>query len=383
MKVPFLDLRAAYLELQAEIDAAVRRVLDKGWYILGEEVSGFEREWADYCGARHAIGVGNGLEALHLALRAVGVRPGDEVIVPSHTFIATWLAVSHCGATPVPVEPLESTYTIDVGRIEALIGPRTRAIVPVHLYGQPADLDAILAIARRHGLKVVEDAAQAHGARYRGRRIGTHGDAVAWSFYPGKNLGALGDAGAVTTDSDEIAECIRSLGNYGSRVKYVHDAQGFNSRLDDVQAAVLNVKLTVLDEWNARRRQAAALYSRLLSGAGLTLPIVPDWAEPVWHLYVVRTADRAGLQRWLEREGIATTVHYPTPPGRQAAYAQGNPAEGESSPSTRLAGQVLSLPMGPHLEPGAVELVADAIVRFHGPRVSRRLHRSMTNRRRR
>ena len=237
--IPFLDLRSAYMELKDELDGAYHRVMESGWYILGQEVDQFEKEFAAYCGAEHCIGVGNGLDALHLILRAYGIGPGDEVIVPSNTYIATWLAVSQAGATPVPVEPDERTYNIDPARIEAAITPRTRALLPVHLYGQPADLDPILDIARRHGLKVIEDAAQAHGARYKGKRIGGHGDAVAWSFYPGKNLGALGDGGAVTTNDRELAERLRVLRNYGSRIKYVNEVQGFNSRLDPLQAAFL------------------------------------------------------------------------------------------------------------------------------------------------
>jgi dTDP-4-amino-4,6-dideoxygalactose transaminase len=234
MQVPFLDLRAAYIELKAEIDHATARVFDSGHYILGSEVEAFETDYAEYCGARHSIGVGNGLDALHLALRAMDVGPSDEVIVPANTFIATWLAVSQCGATPVPVEPVETTYNLNPALIEAAITPRTKVILPVHLYGQPADMDPILAVAREHGLRVLEDAAQAHGARYKGKRLGAHGDAVAWSFYPGKNFGALGDGGAVTTDDPELAERIRVLRNYGSSVKYANEVQGYNSRLDSI-----------------------------------------------------------------------------------------------------------------------------------------------------
>jgi dTDP-4-amino-4,6-dideoxygalactose transaminase len=351
MTIPFLDLGAAYRELQPEIDAAVARVLASGWYILGAEVAAFEAEYAAYCEARHCIGVANGLDALHLALRALDVGPGDEVIVPSHTYIATWLAVSHCGATPVPVEPDARTYNLDPDRIEAAITPRTKVILPVHLYGQPADLDPILAIARRHGLRVVEDAAQAHGARYRGRRIGSHGDAVAWSFYPGKNLGALGDGGAVTTNDADLADRLRVLRNYGSREKYVNEVQGFNSRLDPIQAAVLRVKLHHLDEWNTRRKSIATHYTSCLPPhpSRLTLPHVPDWAEPVWHLFVIRHPQRAALQRHLTAAGIGTLVHYPIPPHRQPAYAAAGYGEAAFPLATSLADEVLSLPMGPHL----------------------------------
>ncbi|MEM4723815.1 MAG: DegT/DnrJ/EryC1/StrS family aminotransferase [Candidatus Hadarchaeum sp.] len=348
--IPFLDLRAAYLELKEEIDVAVARVMNSGWYILGEEVEAFESEYAAYCEAQYAVGVGNGLDALRLALLAMDVGTGDEVIVPSNTYIATWLAVSQCGATPVPVEPDPATYNLDPRRIEVAITPRTKVILPVHLYGQPVDLDPILVLARRHGLRVLEDAAQAHGARYKGKRIGAHGDAVAWSFYPGKNLGALGDAGAVTTNDPELADRIRVLRNYGSGVKYVNEVQGWNSRLDPLQAAILRVKLTHLDEWNERRRKLAALYLRELSNSGLGLPHVPDWAEPVWHLFVVRHPRRDDFQQRLAQAGVQTLIHYPIPPHRQAAYAGLGIAAGTLPIAERLAAEVLSLPMGPHLQ---------------------------------
>ena len=357
MKVPFLDLHAAYLELKPEIDAAIARVLDSGWYILGPEVEAFEAEYAAYCEAEHAIGVANGLDALHLALLAMGVGPGDEVIVPSNTYIATWLAVSQCGATPVPVEPVEATYNIDPARIEAAITPATRVILPVHLYGQPADLDPILAIARKHGLRVLEDAAQAHGARYKGRRIGAHGDAVAWSFYPGKNLGALGDGGAVTTNDPELADRIRVLRNYGSRVKYVNEVKGFNSRLDPIQAAVLRVKLRVLDEWNARRRAIAHRYLEGLAGSGLVLPQVPEWAEPVWHLFVVRHPERDALVKRLAEAGVGTLIHYPVPPHLQAAYAEMGFGVGAFPVAERMAREVVSLPMGAQMAAEGVEVI--------------------------
>ena len=359
--IPFLDLKAAHDELRREITAAVERVVASGWYVLGEEVDTFEAEYASYCEAAHCIGVANGLDALHLALRAMGVGPGDEVIVPSNTFIATWLAVSQCGATPVAVEPGEAGYNIDPLRIEAAVTPRTRVIVPVHLYGQPADLDPIIEVARRHGLKVLEDAAQAHGARYKGRRIGAHGDAVCWSFYPGKNLGALGDGGAVTTDDADLADRIRVLRNYGSRVKYVHEVQGYNSRLDPIQAAVLSVKLKVLDAWNDRRRAIAARYCESLAGSGLALPGVPRWAEPVWHLYVVQHPQRDGWQQALHEAGVAPGNHYPTPPHLQAAYAAAGHAKGRFPIAERMAERVVSLPIGPHMSADAVDGVCRAI----------------------
>lgn len=360
MSIPFLDLRAAYLELRPEIDAAVARVLDSGWYILGEEVEAFEGEYAAYCGTRHAVGVANGLDALHLALLALEVGPGDEVIVPSHTFIATWLAVSQCGANPVPVEPDARTGNIDPAGIESAITPRTRAILPVHLYGQPADLDPILALARKHGLRVIEDAAQAHGARYKGKRIGAHGDAVAWSFYPGKNLGALGDGGAITTDDPDIAERIRMLRNYGSREKHAHEIQGLNSRLDPIQAAVLRVKLKRLDAWNERRKSIAAEYLEKLPTTGLALPHVPAWADPVWHLFVVRSKDRAAWQGHFSDMGIGSMVHYPVPPHLQTAYAALGYGRGDFPVAEAMADEVISLPIGPQLTETEINRVIQA-----------------------
>lgn len=361
MSVPFLDLAAAYQELQTEIEQAVLSSLRSGWYIGGNEVEAFEQQFAAYTGAQHCVGVGNGLDALHLALRAMGIGAGDEVIVPSNTYIATWLAVSQCGATPVPVGPLEATFNIDPALLEVAITTRTRAIIPVHLYGQPADLDPILAIARKHGLRVLEDAAQAHGARYKGKRIGSHGDAVAWSFYPGKNLGALGDAGAVTTDDVQIAERVQILRNYGSRVKYVHEVQGYNSRLDPLQAAALRVKLRHLDYWNARRAKIAARYTDGLRHCGLVLPQVPEWADPAWHLYVVRSDRRDALQKKLAEAGIGTLIHYPIPAHLQPAYAAAEWPEGRFPIAERMAIQILSLPIGPHLDEAGQEAVIRAL----------------------
>ncbi|KLJ00732.1 DegT/DnrJ/EryC1/StrS family aminotransferase [Luteimonas sp. FCS-9] len=362
--IPFLDLHAPHVELRDEIDTAIARVVSSGWYILGPEVEAFETEYAAYCGTPHCVGVGNGLDALHLTLRAMDVGVGDEVIVPSNTYIATWLAVSQCGALPVPVEPDTTTHNIDPARIEAAITPRTKVILPVHLYGHPADLDPILAIARRRGLRVLEDGAQAHGARYRGQRLGGHGDAVAWSFYPGKNLGALGDGGAVTTRDATLAERLRMLRNYGSREKYVNEVQGYNSRLDPIQAAVLRVKLAHLDSWNARRRAIAARYLSDLADTPLILPQVPDWAEPAWHLFVVRHARRDELQRALTVAGVGSLIHYPIPPFRQAAYRQTRLAFDACPIADTLAGEVLSLPMGPHLSAEQVTQVAATVRQF-------------------
>jgi dTDP-4-amino-4,6-dideoxygalactose transaminase len=321
--IPFLDLKAAYLEVKNELDAAYQRVMSSGWYILGEEVETFEREYAEYCGTKHCIGVGNGLEALHLILRGYGIGASDEVIVPSNTYIATWLAASYAQAMPVPVEPNIDTYNIAPERIEAAITERTKAIMPVHLYGQPAEMDAINAIADKYELKVIEDAAQAQGAKYKGKRTGSLGDAAGFSFYPGKNLGAYGDAGAVTTDDDDLAEQIRMLRNYGSRKKYYNEVKGYNSRLDPLQAAFLRVKLKYLDEWNARRAEVAEYYMANLTGASdLVLPHVLEQTNPAWHLFVVRHLQRDDLQKYLESESVGTVIHYPIPPHQSDAYQE-------------------------------------------------------------
>jgi dTDP-4-amino-4,6-dideoxygalactose transaminase len=360
-RIPFLDVPAAYAELQEELDDAARRVMASGAFILGPEVTAFEQEFADYCGTRHAIGVGSGLDALRLLLLAHELEPGDEVIVPSNTFIATWLAVSQAGATPVPVEPDVPTHNITAGAIEAAITPRTKAIMPVHLYGQPADMDAIVALGRERGIPVIEDAAQAQGARYGGRRAGSLADAAGFSFYPGKNLGALGDAGAVTTDDDALADRVRLLRNYGSKVKYHHDVPGLNSRLDSLQAAFLRVKLRRLDEWNERRRAVAARYLEQLEGTrDLVLPAVAPSTEPVWHLFVVRHPRRDALQQQLAEAGVDTIIHYPIPPHRTGAYAAG--FDGRSLPlAEQLGDEVLSLPMGPQLPLADADRVIEAV----------------------
>lgn len=363
--VPFLDVRAATVELEAAVVEAVERVVRGGWYVLGEETAGFEREFAAFTGANHAIGVGNGLDAIILALQALGVGPGDEVIVPTNTFIATWIAVARTGARPVGVEPIVGQWNLDPARVAAAITPRTRAIIPVHLFGQPADLVELLAIARKHGLVVVEDAAQAHGARYGGRRIGAHSHAVAWSFYPGKNLGALGDGGAVTTDDPGVAARVRSLGNYGSSQKYVHDIVGVNSRLDEIQAAVLRIKLQHLDTWNTRRRNIATRYTQELAGIpGFELPIVSPGREHVWHLYVVDHAARDELQNHLATKGIQTLVHYPIPPHLSGAFASLGLAEGTFPIAEWGARTHLSLPIGPHLSDEDVTRVVAACRSF-------------------
>jgi len=362
VKVPFLDFVQPYEELKAELDEAYSRFMRSAWYVLGREVEAFEHEFAAYCGAAHCVGVGNGLEALHLALRAYGIGEGDEVIVPSNTYIATWLAVSYAGAAPIPVEPDARTFNLDPNRIEAAITRRTKAIMPVHLYGQPTDMDPIMTIARKHNLKVIEDNAQAQGARYKGRRTGSLGDAAGNSFYPGKNLGAYGEAGAVTTNDRELADRIRILRNYGSQKKYYNEVKGYNSRLDELQAAFLRVKLKKLDEWNARRRDVAARYLTGMTGlAGLTLPIVPAWAEPVWHLFVIRAARRDALRQELTEAEIGTLIHYPVPPHLSGAYADAKWNRGAFPIAEGLADTVLSLPMGPHLPPAEADFVVDRV----------------------
>jgi dTDP-4-amino-4,6-dideoxygalactose transaminase len=363
MKIPFLELKPTYDELRAECDAAYHRVMDSGYYLLGKELESFEAEFATYCEAKHCVAVGNGLDALHLILRAYDIGAGHEVIVPTNTFIATWLAVSYAGATPVPVEPDRRTYNLDPDAIEAAITPRTKAIMPVHLYGQPADMDPINAIARKHGLKVIEDSAQAQGARYKGRRTGSLGDSAGHSFYPGKNLGAFSDAGAVTTNDSVLADRVRTLRNYGSKKKYFHDEAGFNSRVDELQAAFLRAKLRKLDEWNKRRQTVAARYLKELGAAkSLTLPFVPDWAEPVWHLFVVRHTKRDVLQQKLADAGVGSLIHYPVPAHLAGAYADRKFKRGSFPISEELADTVLSLPIGPHLEQTQVaEIVKQTI----------------------
>jgi dTDP-4-amino-4,6-dideoxygalactose transaminase len=403
MNIPFNDFASPYQELKAELDEAYARFMQSGWFVLGREVEAFEQEYAAYCGTKFCVGVGNCLDAMHLVLRAWNIGLGDEVIVPSNTYIATWLAISHAGATPVPVEPDPRTYNLDPALVEAAITPRTKAIMPVHLYGQTADMDPILEIARRYKLKVVEDAAQAQGARYKGRRAGSLGNAAGFSFYPTKNLGAFGDAGAVITDDAELADRVRTLRNYGSKKRYYNEVIGYNSRLDELQAAFLRVKLRHLDEWNERRSKIAAIYlhelsdlsSQLFSVSGFQLlPTVPSWATPVWHLFVIRHPQREALQKKLTEAGIGTLIHYPVPPHRSGAYAGpvksapilhradlrppssdvGSPViSGQRSGSPLASGQwsfpiaeqlantVLSLPIGPHIRKEEAGQIADAI----------------------
>jgi len=360
--VPFLDIKSINSEIKEELDTAFQRVVESGWYILGPELEAFEPEFARYCEVKYCIGVGNGLEALHLLLRAYDIGPGDEVIVPSNTFIATWLAVTQSGATPVPVEPNIDTYNIDPLLIEDSITSRTRAIIPVHLYGQSADMDPINLLASKHGLIVIEDAAQAQGALYNGRRVGSLGHAAATSFYPGKNLGALGDGGAVLTNDVTIAAKIKQLRNYGSKTKYQHDIVGYNSRLDEIQAAFLRVKLTHLDRWNTFRREVADKYNEMLACTECILPVVPDFAEPVWHLYVVRSKKREALIKLLEDKDVSTIIHYPIPPHRQECYRIS--FDGDLPIADLLSAEVISLPMSPTMTPEQIEHVVSGCIQL-------------------
>lgn len=361
MRVPFLDFKSSYEELEGELKDSVLRVLSSGIYIGGEEVEKFESSFAAYCGVKHVVGVANGLDALKIALLALGVEPGDEVIVPSHTFIATWLAVSQCGAIPIPVEPQLGAFNIDAEGVISRITERTKGIIAVHLYGQVSDLSALSQVAEKHGLFLLEDAAQAHGACYLGKRLGGHSHAVAWSFYPGKNLGAYGDGGAVSTQDDALAQRIRVLGNYGSREKYINEVIGFNSRLDAIQAAMLGVKLKRIDEWNERRRQIAEYYDRKLTNV-LIKPTHPvDRQSHVWHLYVVRSDDRGNLQKELSDRGLGTLIHYPVPPHLQVAYKNLGYGKGSFPVAEQYASTVISLPIGPHLSWSQADYIVDAV----------------------
>ncbi|MGN6276811.1 MAG: DegT/DnrJ/EryC1/StrS family aminotransferase [Solirubrobacterales bacterium] len=366
MKIPFLDLGAAYEELAPELDAAHRKVMESGRFLFGDQLDRFEAEWASYCGARHCAGVGSGFDALVLGLRALGVEQGDEVLVPSHTAVMTWLAVTAIGAVPVSVEPCEATYTIDPDRLDDARTDRTRAVIPVHLYGRPAAMDPILSWAREHGVLVLSDAAQAHGARIGGRPLGALGHAVAWSFYPSKNLGAFADGGCVTSDDPDLIDHVRRLRNYGfaegGAATGVAAEVGVNSRLDELQAAFLRVRLRHLDEWNGRRRVTARFYLDALADLPLGLPPADDRCESAWHQFVIRSAERDAVRKTLREQGVETLVHYPLPPFAHPAL-RAAPAPPPDFPlASRLAGEVLSLPVGPHLGEGRGR-VADALRR--------------------
>ena len=360
-EVPLVDLRAQYASIAGEVDAAMRQVVERADFILGQDVADFESEFAAYCEADHAVGLDSGISALELGMRALGIGPGDEVITPANSFIASSSAVSFTGATPAWVDVDPHTHNLDPDAVRAAVGPRTKAIMPVHLYGQPADMDPILAVAREHGLKVIEDACQAHGARYRGRRVGALADLAAFSFYPGKNLGAYGDGGALVTNDAELAERVRVMRNYGQRRKYEHAELAWNRRLDTLQAAVLRVKLKRLDEWNAARRRHAAVYEELLGPAGVTLPAVAPYAEHVYHLYVVQLPDRDAALASLREQGIGAALHYPVPIHLQEAYSGRGYRPGSFPVTEAAAARVLSLPMYPELTLEQLERVALAV----------------------
>ncbi len=364
MNIPFVDLKAQYLTIEQEVNAAIADVLKNADFILGHAVDQFEDEFADYCNTAYAVGVDSGYSALELILRAYGVGPGDEVITAANTFIATALSISNCGATPVFVDADPDTYNLDPTKLEAAITPATKAIMPVHLYGQPADMDPILTIARKHGLKVIEDAAQGHGGRYKGRIVGSLGDAAAFSFYPGKNLGAYGDGGAVVTNDPDLVDQLRLLRNLGQRVKYQHEIKGFNRRLDTMQAAVLRVKLRYLDQWNAARRRVAAEYAQRLRGLPVTTPYTPTDLEHVYHLYVIRAQNRGELQKFLTERGIATGLHYPTPIHLQEAYAELGYGPADFPVTEALSQEILSLPIYSELSDDAVQYIAESIAEF-------------------
>jgi dTDP-4-amino-4,6-dideoxygalactose transaminase len=362
MDVKFLNIPRINQRFEQDMVAACQSVIHSGQYILGPEVASFEAEFAQYCQQSYTIGVSNGLDALKLIVKAYGFGPGDEIIVPNNTYIASWLAVSHCGATPVGVDPDEDTYNLDPAKIEAAVTAATRAIMPVHLYGQPCDMDPINAVARKYNLKVIEDAAQAHGAQYKGRRCGALGDAAGFSFYPGKNLGAIGDGGAVTTADEHLAQQINIWRNYGSEQKYYNQYPGYNARLDSIQAAMLRVKLRYLEQDNIRRREIAQRYLDAIQQPQLKLPVVPEYALCVWHLFVVRTPHREAFQRYLAEQGIGTIIHYPVAPHKQKAYGHLND---QSWPlCEQLHAEVVSLPMDPTMTEDEVEYVIEKVNAF-------------------
>lgn len=362
MRIEFNDLKSQHRDLRREIREALEGVLDEGWFVLGRQGEAFEEEFARYCGVAHCVGVGSGTEAIHLALLACGVEPGDDVATVALTAVPTCSAISFAGARPVFVDVDPRAFTMDPNRLEAAITPRTKAILPVQLYGQCADMDPILEIGRRRGIPVIEDSCQGHGAEYRGRRTGSMGAMAAFSFYPTKNLGACGDGGAVTTDDPELADRLRLLRNYGQRKRYYHERKGFNSRLDEMQAAILRAKLPHLEGWNEERRRKAALYDGLLRG--VVLPHQADYARHVYHLYVIRSGRRNDLQRHLAEEGIGSLIHYPVPVHLQEAYRDLGLQPGDLPETERAAEEILSLPLYPELPDEAIAQVAEAVNRF-------------------
>jgi dTDP-4-amino-4,6-dideoxygalactose transaminase len=364
MNVPFVDLRIQHHALRQELDEAMGRVMERGDFALGKDVAQFEEEFAAFCGTRYAVGVDSGLAALEMGLRAFGIGAGDEVIVPAHTFIATAAAVTFAGARPVLVDVDPTTYNQDVGQVEAAIGPRTKAIIPVHLYGLPAEMDAILRLADRHGLAVIEDACQAHGATYKGRRVGSLGHAAAFSFYPTKNLGGCGDAGMLATDDARVAEQVRAMRNCGQRQKYYHELPPFNHRMDTLQAAVLRVKLHYLEGWIEARRRNAALYTEFLADNDVVTPAETLGATHVYHLYVIRTAQRDGLQAYLRQQGIGTAIHYPVPVHLQPFYADDGFRRGQFPVTEQACDQILSLPMFPEMTAEQINYVAGKVLDF-------------------
>ncbi len=363
-KIDFLDLKLPYLELKEEIDIAIQRVLDSGWYILGEEVESFEYNWSKYCDSNYSLGVASGLDALVLALKSLNIGHGDEVIVPSNTYIATWLAVHSVGAKIIPVEPDINSYNLDPYLIEEFITDNTKVIMPVHLYGHPADLDPIIKIAKKYNLKIIEDAAQSHGAMYNKKKIGSHGDIVCWSFYPGKNLGAFGDGGAITTNSLEAYERIKLLRNYGSNKKYFNSEKGINSRLDPLQAAVLNVKLKYLDDWNNRRSLISNYYLENIKNKNLALPKIMKNAESCWHQFVIRLKNRDELVKYLNSEGVSTIIHYPIPPHKQEAFEDIDLSNYSLKIAEKLSSEVISIPIGPHLNEIEYKVIANLLTNF-------------------
>ena len=363
--VPFVDLHRQYDEIREEIQSVINGVLDSAWFILGPNVVAFEEEFAAFCEARYGVGVGSGTEALHLALLACGVGPGDEVITVANTFIATALAISYAGATPVFVDIDPDSHTVDPGEIERKVSSRTKAILPVHLFGQPANMDPILALAEEHGLVVVEDACQAHGAEYKGRKVGTLGNIGCFSFYPSKNLGAYGDGGFMVTNDADLAERARLLRNYGQVQKYYHQCTGFNSRLDEMQAAVLRVKLRYLNQWNEARRRVAHRYNQQIESPHVLCPVESEWGHHVYHLYVIRCAYRGQLRQWLSARGIQTLIHYPVPIHLQQAYQGLDLMRGVLSATEQCCDEVLSLPMFPELTDEEVQRVIQAVNEFH------------------